>query len=465
VLISETYRALNKRLHEDNPAYGTSGGLSAEIVAAMERKLGAASILDYGCGKMQLQAALGFRIENYDPAISGYDAAPSPADIVVCSDVLEHIEPECLDDVLRDLVRVTNRAIYAAPSCVPARKFLVDGRNAHLIVRDADWWLEKLSVHFRMARFFTTEGGCVFIGQALRDVHDFPDMFDIGPPLTMTTITCKPTYTSEQRCANIRSAMLRGFSSVQSLTPHKKTMIIAGYGPSLKDTLPELSDDIAKGGDLYTTSGAHGFLLKRRIVPVGHIEIDPRPHKAVALGETDARIAYFLASVCSREMFDAVHGREIYLIHAHSSDGETSLIRNMDPGALIIDMMATTVGLAAISIGMTLGYRRFSIYGMDCSFEVDKEFLNWPRDKDFSSDVRGRVACHAGPHPNEDQPIYRVWVGNRPFVTSPQLLQSAQDYMMLTSSPLLKWCGFKLHGPGFLANLERFVSLRDRRAA
>ena len=45
---------------------------------------------------------LTFEIKEYDPAIPGKDSLPEPADIVVCSDVLEHIEPNYLLNVLVD---------------------------------------------------------------------------------------------------------------------------------------------------------------------------------------------------------------------------------------------------------------------------------------------------------------------------------------------------------------------------
>src|SRR6266576_3305387 len=95
VLITKTYRELNLRLHQTNEAYGTSGQCFAHIVAETARLLKTKSILDYGCGKRTLQAKLGFSIQNYDPALPGLDTKPLSEDIVVCTEVLEHIEPEC----------------------------------------------------------------------------------------------------------------------------------------------------------------------------------------------------------------------------------------------------------------------------------------------------------------------------------------------------------------------------------
>lgn len=154
MLISEPYRQLNQRMHEEDPCYGSSGQKMARRVAMACRDLNTADILDYGCGKRGLEQALGFPIKNYDPCIPGLDKPPVPADVVVCGDVLEHIEPDCLDEVLKDIYRVTRQIAILLIANRPALKALPDGRNAHLIQEGPQWWLAKLWGHgFRILEF------------------------------------------------------------------------------------------------------------------------------------------------------------------------------------------------------------------------------------------------------------------------------------------------------------------------
>jgi len=119
--------------------------------------VGSRDILDYGCGKGTLQTALGFRISEYDPAVEGKTDTPEPADIVICTDVLEHIEPECVDAVLGDLKRVTKRVLFATVCIIPAKKTLRDGRNAHLSIHPFHWWAEKFEERFNW-RMFQSQG-------------------------------------------------------------------------------------------------------------------------------------------------------------------------------------------------------------------------------------------------------------------------------------------------------------------
>lgn len=148
MLITESYRKQNAQLHAERPDYGRLGASKwADTVRKLADKYWATTILDYGCGKGLLRGALmiyGLDVRNYDPAIEEWAATPEPAELVVCNDVLEHIEPDCLEAVLDDLKRVTLKAGLFVIATGPAKKTLPDGRNAHLIQQPARWWLPMI---------------------------------------------------------------------------------------------------------------------------------------------------------------------------------------------------------------------------------------------------------------------------------------------------------------------------------
>lgn len=455
-MISEDYRRLNSQLHDANPAYGTSGKLHAGWVGEVSATLKSRDVLDYGCGKRTLESALGFNISNYDPCIEELAVAPRPADIVVCTEVLEHIEPDHLSAVLDDMARLTKRVVYISVSTGPAMKVLADGRNAHLIQQPLEWWMPQLEKRFRFLRQWGIEGGFVFIGQSLQDEETL-FFNDIGPTPDLTRVVTKSAYSDEHRCKNINSSMLRGLPTVGVIPPHDRVMMLACYGPSLKKALPEITTQLATGrADLYTVSGAHDFLISNGIVPMAHVESDPRPHKAKLLTKTRSDVCYFLSSACDRAVFEAVQPHETWLYHVTSSTDETNLIARLDTTrrAFTIDG-GTNVGMSAIGLGSVLGYRKFSIYGMDCSFEVDDAILYCPKDQPFDVNVKGKIAFHAGFHPNEDQPVYRVWIGDKAFMSSPQMFQGAQDYVAYTRN--MRGFRFELHGYGFLRALMQHI--------
>lgn len=144
-LITPAYRDLNVALHHQRPDYGMGGVRHLESVRTTAQVYDVCSLLDYGCGKQTLIEAL--RVpwaRGYDPCVPGLDGEPKPADLVVCTDVLEHIEPDCLEAVLDHLRSLSKRLFFTSISLVPAKKVLPDGRNTHLIVQPAAWWLWRL---------------------------------------------------------------------------------------------------------------------------------------------------------------------------------------------------------------------------------------------------------------------------------------------------------------------------------
>lgn len=161
---SPEYKALQEQFHRDRPDYGISGNRYADQVLNLSKQLNTRDILDYGCGKCTLQQSLPFAIKNYDPFIPEHSARPEPADIVVCTDVLEHIEPDHLEEVLDDLRSLTNKVVFLQVATRPASKNLPDGRNAHLIIEQPVWWLARIFDYFGPLAFQDMKGGFMFIG-------------------------------------------------------------------------------------------------------------------------------------------------------------------------------------------------------------------------------------------------------------------------------------------------------------
>ena len=152
--ITREYLEEQTKLHE-NPNYGVASLHFAPIVADIVKQTGCKSISDYGAGKRRLFDALkqlgldDFTYFPYDPVFPEY-GDPKPADLVCCIDVLEHIEPELIDNVLIDLSTITTKFGFFSIHMGPAGKVLSDGRNAHLIQKPSSWWLPKISQHYEV---------------------------------------------------------------------------------------------------------------------------------------------------------------------------------------------------------------------------------------------------------------------------------------------------------------------------
>lgn len=171
--ISEAYRQQQMTLHRD-PDYGMASTTFAKTIKNLMGAIGAKSLSDYGAGKQRLREALlaegagEFEYFAYDPAFPAY-GKPKSADLVVCLDVLEHIEEPFLENVLLDLKAITTNVGMFSIHCGPARKLLSDGRNAHLIQAPNSWWLLQLSRHFEVVQLQGAPGGFWVAVQPLKE--------------------------------------------------------------------------------------------------------------------------------------------------------------------------------------------------------------------------------------------------------------------------------------------------------
>ncbi len=156
--ITPEYLASQKWLHNRPKGYGGGGDNWAPAVGNIAWDNECKSILDYGCG----QGKLGEKIKSlfpsiefvdYDPAIEGKDSIEKykTFDMVVCTDVLEHIEPNRLAVVINHLFKLTNKVLFLVIATRPSNKFFQDGRNVHLTIEPASWWVERLQHPLFMA--------------------------------------------------------------------------------------------------------------------------------------------------------------------------------------------------------------------------------------------------------------------------------------------------------------------------
>ena len=161
-MISEDYRDQLSQLHQAKAGFGTSSPQYAPIIRTICRKYEPEELLDYGAGKQALKDALGIKegYRAYDPCIPEISDVPEPADFVVCTDVLEHIEPIYLQRVLDDLQRVTKKVGFFAIHNGAALNVLPDGRNAHLIQETANWWMLHLIKRWNIEAFERDTYGC-----------------------------------------------------------------------------------------------------------------------------------------------------------------------------------------------------------------------------------------------------------------------------------------------------------------
>ncbi|RPJ39780.1 MAG: DUF115 domain-containing protein [Planctomycetaceae bacterium] len=561
-MISEAYREQNRLLHEERDDYGRSGAMWAPYVSHLINDEHYKTVLDYGCGKGTLALAIAemspmrqYQIREYDPAIADKAAPPEPADLVVCTDVLEHIEPEHLESVIADLRRLSKKRLFFNIATRPAIKTLPDGRNAHLIIEEPDWWRAKIASHFHILTWITRQGlvygeatpksqpmlntvakaakrrdltpewsqrfietkalinrysdlfskvETIRMWEACEDepadiqvacniIEYMPDpdaaLFEItklarkgvvitiqldevrnekwwrrlieqrfqiahwaveeghiimvgGPTIKVGGTVFVGVVDSDIRWEYVEAAVKRIKRRIHIEPAHGHRAILACYGPSLNDTIGVLRseiDDCWKDGKrpaVVSMSASHDFLLDYDIIPNYHVECDPRPHKAKHIKEANPFVKYLIASCVHPVVFDKLGPKaHIELWHASTNEHTARLVDELREKPEHIISGGGSVGLKAIPLFYAMGYRKFSIYGMDCSFADDG------------------ATQHAGAHAGKRQDVVWVPVGDRVFASSRVLCNYATQFFEYMQKGLD--VEVHLYGDGMLQHMCR----------
>lgn len=146
-LLSDTYLAALKAKQIVKPWRGTHGRYAGEVAKRLRER---DTVLDFGCANQDLSRVLRangvrVRVTGYDPAQPGLDRLPNEQfDIIVATDVMEHVEIEYLEPTLRWMERACRREMFFVINVKATGHLLSDGLDHHRIVQSKAWWLGTL---------------------------------------------------------------------------------------------------------------------------------------------------------------------------------------------------------------------------------------------------------------------------------------------------------------------------------
>ena len=139
-------------LYKIKKNYGKTSIKLYDMLEKIINDLNISSVLDYGCGKSKLLDLIKknkkIKIYRYDPAIKKYSKlTKNKTDLVICTDVLQHVPLYDLDRVLKE---IKSKGIYILfyIKCTNHKTKLPNGTYANCTVYDKKWWLEKLSNYY-----------------------------------------------------------------------------------------------------------------------------------------------------------------------------------------------------------------------------------------------------------------------------------------------------------------------------
>lgn len=150
-------------IFESEPKYNGAYGYKLKTVLNWVRKNNFKEVLDVGCGrghylkllKDNAIFAIGIEPSGYitrtitdykiiNDDILGFSKYSRSWEALICMDVLEHIEPEKIEDNIKALSSLSKHALLG----IANHSDIWHGTELHLIQQVPDWWIEKLSKYY-----------------------------------------------------------------------------------------------------------------------------------------------------------------------------------------------------------------------------------------------------------------------------------------------------------------------------
>jgi len=183
---------------------------------------------------------------------------------------------------------------------------------------------------------------------------------------------------------------------------HDGAAVLVGGGPSLRSRLSSIRKRQELGQTIFALNSAAKFLIDNGIVPDYQVLLDPQPFLVDYIAPAKEHL---IASQCHPSVLKAVPDATLWHL---AVEGAEEQIPEHDEAFCLVGG-GISVGLSAMFLAYSMGFRKLHLYGYDSSFE----------------DNNG----HAYTSPMKvDANSVRVTVGGKQFVSTLNMVRQAQDF-------------------------------------
>jgi len=312
-----------------------------------------------------------------------------------CTDVMEHIPPDDVDDVLNNILDAAQSVFFRISTDLDVMGPRYLKQHLHLTVQDYSWWAKKFIEH-----------DCTILHS--ENLGNAVDFYVTGWSSSLPK-NIKINTSEEKILENIKTNAKFPCNPIQAhaIQEDAEIQIICG-GPSLNDFKDEIIKNWKGGMKTVTVNGTYNWAQENGITNVNQCMIDARPFNKRFCEPPRDDCYYFIASQCDPEVFEMLPHDRTFFWHCTSSKNAIDVVdENYDE--YIIAGGGSTVVLRTIALMRILGFKKMHIYGMD-SCCVDGEH-------------------HAYSQPENDYKVRNipVTVGDRTFDCQPWMAYQAYE--------------------------------------
>jgi hypothetical protein len=145
------------------------------------------------------------------------------------------------------------------------------------------------------------------------------------------------------------------------------SVCLVGGGPSLVDTIDQLKARHQNGAKVWAMNGSYDHLQSQGIIPDVMVMLDARPENVRFVQNPQQSTTFYITSQCDDEIFDALEGYKVVLVHANTP-GVYELLEHEKAQPVHLMGGFTTVGILALILAKLLGFQRIFMFGMDSSY-------------------------------------------------------------------------------------------------
>jgi SAM-dependent methyltransferase len=351
------------------------------------------------------------------------------ADYGYCTDVMEHVPPQDVDAVLRNITKSAEKVFFAISTVDDVMGALI-GEPLHLTVRDPYWWHDKLeAAFFRVDWSEATDNAVFFYGSAYANGDDIME-------------NSKLNVEEDVVRKNVHANLALG---LQELVPHQtqpdKTVYLLAGGPSLADFEKQIIEAGSNGTPVVTVNGTYNWLIERGIRPAAQVMVDARGFNKRFLEPRISTCKYLISSQCDNETVKALPPEQTWLWHSGDSAlvkevfnayaEETGVGREWYPV-----YGGSTVITRALTLLAMLGFRKIEVFGWDSCLRESTHH------------------AYAQPENDADGTI-EVTMADRTFKCHPWMAVQANEFPKLVQRIYSKIDDFELvvHGDGLISHM------------
>lgn len=232
----------------------------------------------------------------------------------------------------------------------------------------------------------------------------------------------------EMLLANIKANSLTDRKWLALEQENELTAILCASGPSIADNLDEICQLQKDGGIVFAMNGASKFLNDKGIIPDYQVIVDARPQTA-SLVDTKAQ-KHLFASQVDPKCFELVPDAIVW----HQEIGDITEQLPEYPADYALIGGGTSVGISAMCIAYTMGYRKIKCFGYDSSHRDNESHAF-------------RQAM------NDSEPLTTIRSNGKTYLCSFTMKQQAHKFQETARALIDAGCEIDVIGDGLLPSI------------